>query len=254
MFTTQTTFVGIDPTAGRRPITYAALDSGLRLLALGAGDLNEVIAFVAGLSQALVAVSAPQRPNQGLMNRPEIREQFSPPPRPGRWTNFRVAEFQMRQHRISCPQTPAQEKNCPVWMQVGFALYRRLEGLGFLPFPQPAPKRWIEVYPHACFCVLLGKKPFPKTTLEGRLQRQLVLYEENLHIPDPMRFFEEITRHRLLTGALPYQEVYETRVLDALVSAYVAYLVEKHPERVTFLGDEQEGQVVLPTAELKPRY
>jgi len=254
MFTTQTTFVGIDPTAGRRPITYAALDGNLRLLALGAGDMSEVIAFVAGLSQALVAVSAPQRPNQGLMERPEVRERLSPSPRPGRWINFRVAEYLLRQRRISCPQTASLEKNCPHWMQVGFTLYRRLQGLGFLPYPQQASGQWIEVYPHACFCVLLGQKPFPKTTLEGRLQRQLALYEENLHIPDPMRFFEEITRHRLLSGTLPYHEIYEPRALDALVSAYTAYLVGKFPERVTFLGDDSEGQIALPAAELKRRY
>jgi hypothetical protein len=235
-------------------MTYAVLDHGLRLLSLGTGDLNEVIAFVAGLPQALVAISAPQRPNQGLMDRPEVRERLTPPPRPGRWTNFRLAEYQMRQHRISCPQTAAREKDCPNWMQMGFTLYHRLEGLGFRPYPEESPLQWIEVYPHAGFSVLLGQKPFPKTTLEGRIQRQLVLYDENLNILDPMRFFEEITRHRLLTGRLPYEGIYESRQLDALISAYIAWLTGNHPGRVTFLGDEQEGQVVLPAVELKQRY
>jgi len=43
MLFTQTTFIGIDPTAGQRPFVYAALDSDLRLLALGEGDLDEVL-------------------------------------------------------------------------------------------------------------------------------------------------------------------------------------------------------------------
>ena len=98
-------------------------------------------------------------------DRPEVRQQLSPQPRPGRWTKFRVAEYLMRQHRISCPRTASQEKDCPGWMQVGFAIYRRLEGLGFRPYPEEAPSQWIEVYPHAAFSVLLGQKPFPKTTL-----------------------------------------------------------------------------------------
>jgi len=48
MFFTNTTFMGIDPTAGVRPFTYAALDSDLQLMALGQGDMDEVLAFVAG--------------------------------------------------------------------------------------------------------------------------------------------------------------------------------------------------------------
>lgn len=250
----HTTFVGIDPTSGNRPVTYAALDSNLHLLSLGMEDFNEVMAFVAGLPQALVAVSAPQRPNQGLMDSSEVRQRLSPQPRPGRWMNFRLAEYQMRQHRISCPRTASREKDCPGWMQMGFTLYRRLEGLGFKPYPEESLFQWIEVYPHAAFCALLGQRPFPKTTLEGRIQRQLVLYEENLNIPDPMRFFEEITRHRLLTGTLPYDDIYGPRQLDAVVSAYTAWLTGNYPGRVTFLGDEHEGQVVLPVPELKQRY
>jgi hypothetical protein len=41
-------------------------------------------------------------------------------------------------------------------------------------------------------------RPFPlrKDTLEGSLQRQLVLGMCNLPVPDAMLFFEEITRHR----------------------------------------------------------
>src|SRR5512134_2736928 len=97
MFTAHLTFIGIDPTAGQRPITYAALDSGLRLLALGKGDLNDILAFVGGQSEAVVAVNGPQRPSQGLMDRDDVRSQFSPAPRPGRWGGFRVVEYLLRQ-------------------------------------------------------------------------------------------------------------------------------------------------------------
>lgn len=254
MFASRMTFVGIDPTAGQRPMTYAALDDDLRLLALGKGNLNEVLAFAGGLSQAVVAVSAPQRPNQGVMDRPEVREQLSPPPRPGRWRTFRMAEYQLRQHRISCPRTAASEKDCPVWMQMGFALYRRLEGLGFQAYPEKTDLQWLEVYPYASFCVLLGRAPFPKISLEGRIQRQLILYEEGLRIPDPLHIFDEITRHNLLLGRLPLDELYSTGELDALVAAYSAWLAATHPEGVTILGDPQEGQLVLPVAELKNSY
>lgn len=255
MLFSSTTFIGIDPSAGQRPFAYAALDHELGLLALGQGDIDEVLAFVAGQRAARVGVCAPQRPNQGLMERPGVRENLSPVPRPGRWTNFRVVEYQLRQHNIRIPQTPGEQESCPNWMQMGFNLFRRLEKLDYYPYPQDeAPRQSLEVYPHACFAVLLGHNPFSKHTLEGRLQRQLILHEQRLDIPNPMRIFEEITRHRLLQGVLPLENLYLPEELDALAAAYTAWSAAVQPERVTLLGDAQEGQIVLPVAELKKFY
>jgi predicted RNase H-like nuclease len=42
--------------------------------------------------------------------------------------------------------------------------------------------------------------------------------------------------------------------LDALVAAYTAWLAGMQREQVMFLGDETEGQIVLPVSELKPKY
>jgi hypothetical protein len=255
MFYTHTTYLGIDPTAGGRPFTYAALDHELGLLALGQGNMEEVLAFVAGQRSALVAVCAPRRPNQGLMERPEVRERLSPVPRPGRWRNFRQAEYQLRQLHITVPQTPAEEDDCSGWMRKGFTLYRRLESLDYRPYPQEeATHQCLEVYPHACYAVLLGRTPLPKHTLEGRLQRQLILYEKRLNIPDPMTLFEEITRYRLLQGILPLENLYPPQELDALVAAYTAWLAAEKPDGITLLGDSEEGHLVLPSAELKSHY
>lgn len=256
MFTSShTNFIGIDPTAGLRPFAYAAVDQELRILALGQGNIDEILAFVAGQHQAYVAVCAPRRPNLGMMDQPEVREKLSPQPRPGRWNNFRVAEYQLRQHNISCPKTASREQDCPNWMRTGFTLYQRMEGFGYCPYPtQDASLQCLEVYPYAAFTALLGIKPFPKYTLEGRLQRQLVLHEQDIHVPDPMRFFEEITRHRLLQGILPTQDLYSPAELDALVAAYIAWAAASRSSEVTLLGDPQEGQIALPVKELKRRY
>lgn len=255
MFFTNTTFIGIDPTAGGTPFTYAALDRDRCLLALGQGDMDEVLAFVAGQRGAYVAVSAPRRPNQGLMNQAEVRAQLSPRPRPGRWTNFRIAEFQLRQHNITVPQTPAGEQDCPKWMRMGFALFRRLDSMDYLPYPEEqASLQCLEVYPHACFTVLLERLPFPKHSLEGRLQRQLILYGHKLNIPDPMRVFEEITSHRILQGILPVDELYSPAELDALVSAYTAWQAATNPGQITLLGNPEEGYLVIPVADLRSRY
>lgn len=255
MFFTNTTFVGIDPTAGGTPITYAALGHDKAVLALGHGDLEEVLAFIAGLREAFVAISSPRRPNQGLMQREEVRQQLTPPPRPGRWFNFRMAEYQLRQHNISMPQTTSEENDCPAWIRMGFNLFKRLEGLDYQPYPhENASHQSMEAYPHACYTVLLGRVPFPKHSLEGRIQRQLILYETKLDVPDPMRVFEEITHHRLLQGILPLEDLYTVAELDALVSAYTAWLAANQPDQVTLLGNPEEGHLILPVSELKRRY
>jgi hypothetical protein len=248
------TFIGIDPTAGQRPFSYAALDGDLRMLALGQGDMDDILAFVAGQRQAYVAVSAPTRPNQGLLADPQVRQSLNPPPRPGRWLDFRVAEYQLRQHNISIPQTPAVENESPNWMQMGFKLYRRLEALDYQPYrADEARRQFMEIYPHASFTLLLGVLPFPKHTLEGRIQRQLILHALNINVPDAMLFFEEITRHRLLNGILPTDDLYSAGELDALMAAYTAWLAANQPDKVCLVGDPDEGQIVLP-GELKPRY
>ncbi|MEW6718415.1 MAG: DUF429 domain-containing protein [Chloroflexota bacterium] len=246
----HTTFIGIDPTAGQRPITYAALDADLRLLALGQGDMNEVLAFVGGQRQAFVAISAPQRPNKGLMAKSEVREGLSPKPRPGRYTNCRLAEYLLRQQGIQVYLTPAKAETCPTWKRLSFKLYKRLEDLGYRLYPQDeSALQYMEVYPHGCFVVLLGRRPFHKHTLEGRLQRQLILHEAGLDISDPLRFFEEITRYRLLQGILPLEWLHTPEELDALAAAYTAWLASTKPDEVILLGDPQEGQVVLPVAQ-----
>jgi hypothetical protein len=255
MFSNQVTYIGIDPTAGHKPFSYAALDGARRLLVLAQGTLDEVLAFCGGQRQAVAAVCAPRRPNQRLMEQEEVRQRISPPPKPGRWTGFRIAEYLLRQHHISTYKTPSDEQDCPGWMRMGFQLYKRLEGFGYQPYPAAeAPLQWLEVYPHACYCVLLGQAPLPKNTFEGRIQRQLALVEQKLYVPDPMDLFEEITRHRLLMGILPVSELYSQGELDALVAAYTAWLAATQPNKVSGLGDPAEGVVVLPAAELKRHY
>jgi predicted RNase H-like nuclease len=69
-----------------------------------------------------------------------------------------------------------------------------------------------------------------------------------------MRYFEEITRHRLLQGIMPSENLYSPNELDALIAAYTAWMAAVQPESTVMLGDPQEGQAVLPVAALKRRY
>lgn len=255
MLFNETTFIGIDPTAGLKPIAYAALDQDLRLLALDEGDFDEITAFVGGQKAAFVAVASPRRPNQGLMKRDDIRESLKPVPRPGRWLGYRVAEYQLRQHKIPVMRTCSEEDKCPKWMRIGFEIYRRLKSMGYSEYPSTdQASQILEIYPHGTFSALLRRTPFPKKSLEGRLQRQLILHNQGLDIPDPMRVFEEITRYRILQGTLALEGLYSAPKLDALAASFTAWLAATKPGEVTLLGHPEEGQITLPVPELSPKY
>lgn len=255
MLFSRTTFIGIDPTAGQRPFTYAAIDQDLRLIALAQGSLDEVTAFAGGQRAAIVAVNAPRQPNQNLMKSEAVRAGLNPSPAPGRWQGYRVAEYVLAQHNIHTPRTPSKKEACPNWMQMGFQVYKRLKYFGYELYPaESAECQLLETYPHGAFTALLGKTPFPKRTLEGRLQRQLILHELNVDLPNPMRLFEEITRHRLLNGILALEGLMSTEELDALVGAYTGWYAANQADRVTVLGDRSEGQIFLPAPQLADFY
>ena len=166
-----------------------------------------------------------------------------------------MVEYLMRQHNIYMPQTSAEVEECPRWMQQGFTLFQRMKNLDYRNFPnKDAAHQILEVYPHASFSTLLEILPFPKHSLQGRIQRQLILYRCDLEIPDPMYIFEEITRHRLLQGILPIEDLYQVEELDAMVAAFTAWLAGNEPENISLIGDSLEGEVVLPAAEILSRY
>jgi len=246
-------FVGIDPTSGHKSFTYAALDRGLNLVALGEGEIDDVMAFLGGQESAIVAVNAPSHVNHGLVRKNLEKQSLTPHILRG--VDMRVAEHELRVRGIAVSGTGARESLCPAWVQVGFALYRKLSKMGFKPYPEEgASHQWLETHPHAAFCVLLDESPLQKSTLEGRLQRELILYENGVRIKDPMDFFEEVTRHKLIRGILPMELVRLPEQLDALVAAYTAWMSTEKPNEVTRIGNKQEGLIVLPASPLKEKY
>jgi hypothetical protein len=251
----ESLFIGIDPPSGMSSLTYAALDKDLNLIALGKEDITGVVAFVGGQKAAHVGVNAPRRLNQGLMKKDSIRDQLNPQPKPSRFMGYRVAEYELIQKNIRIPKTPDKVSMCPGWMKNGFLLYKRLEELGFKDFPAEDHKMQVlEVYPHAAYSTLLKKIPFLKKTLEGRLQRQLLLHSLSIDVPDPMRLFEEITRYKIMQGDLSLDDLYSVEELEAIIAAYLAWLAAKDPEEILLVGKRKEGQIVIPVKDLKPKY
>lgn len=253
MFFSDSVFVGIDPTSSQKSYTFAALDKGLNLVALSDGELDDIVAFLGGQQSAVVAVNAPSGVNRGVVREKLKKAMLTP--HQIRAAEYRLAEYELRERGITVTGTPANQALSPGWMQAGFVLYRKLNKMGFAKYPAgDAPHQVLETHPHACFCVLAGDVPLPKLSLEGKLQRQLILYERGVRISDPMEFFEEITRFRVMKGAWALELLYLPEQLDALVAAYTAWLASNKPDEVSFIGDQKEGLILLPGPNLKEKY
>ena len=239
----KTTFVGVDLSGGHNPFTFAAFDQDRQLITLAGGEVENLLALLGDHPVALVAVNAPPNPNHGLV-RQSLEKQT-----PGhlRGADLRLAEHELRQRGIHVSATPARETFCPAWLQLGFSLHWELAKMGFKPYPtKDAARQVMETHPHAALYALAGGQPLPKSTLEGRLQRQAILFDKGLRIEDPTEFFEEITRHKLMRGILPMELVYTPEELDALIAAYIAYLAGTEPAALAAFGDKNEGQIYLP--------
>jgi hypothetical protein len=246
----HTTCIGIDIAPSRRPFSYAALGSDKRLLAMGQCQILEMLAFISGQQQALIALNAPFRPNQGLMQQDEVRAAFAPRPTGSHWTDLRVAEYQLHAAGITVPHTPAREKDCHGWQRHGFTLAQNFSGYGFQQYAstEDAPLQMLETQTDAIFHLLTGHAPAEDRLLEGRLQRQMLLHEHDMPVTDPMDLFEEITRFRLLKGELAINNVLSTGELNALMAAWLAWLAVNEPGKVQKFGTAEEGEIYLPLA------
>ncbi len=244
--------VGVDTTSGHT-LTYAALDRDLKPLVLSEGEIEELTGFLAGQKTAFVAVNSPSHLSTGLVRQQMRRER--PGARVLRGAEIRLAEHELRQRGIAVSATPSNATLSPPWVQLGLSLYATLAEQGFQPFPcEDAEHQFLETHPHAVFTVLLGCLPLPKPTLEGRLQRALVLFERGVRIRDPMTFLEEITRHRLLHGVLPTELLPLPQQLDALAAAYTAWVASHKPEEIVSVGADPEGSISLPVPTLQDHY
>jgi hypothetical protein len=109
---------------------------------------------------------------------------------------------------------------------------------GFKPYSGKNDlKQLIVTNAQDCFRALIGQKALPRRTLEGRLQRSAVLYEQGLQITDPIEVFEEITRYKLMQGILPLENIYSSKELDVLMAAYLAWMAVNRPGQVVLKAE-----------------
>ncbi len=252
MISAKPLYLGIDLT-GRKPV-YAVLDHERRPVQAAGAPVEDLLAYIETQPALVVAVNAPARPNLGLLARPDFRARMDIPARLAHLADLRLADYLLRSLQVPAPAVPRLVDAAPAWMQRGYAFHKGLGKLGCKPYPaENAERQVLETNPQAVFTALLGHAPLARHSLEGRIQRQLLLHEEGLGLLDPMDFFEEITRRKLLLGLLPLDKIYHPAHLDALAAAFTAWLAAERPDEVTLLGDGKEGRLVVPAGLLKEK-
>lgn len=252
------TFIGIDLRAVRRSYTYAALDGNQTLIAFGQGRLDDIFSFISGRQTAICAINSPLTTCPTENSQPDFTQEalFPIEQRKGRKQSQRQAEHDLQLKGIIVPKAPStlEMKSSPGWVRRGFQFIQLLEQVGFKVWPTEGTSRqFLEVQAEAAFWNWLGAQPLSEETLEGRIQRQLILAEMDIDVPDPMNFFEEVTRYKLLRGLLPMNGIYSPQELNAIMCAITALLLVKNPQQVATFGSRSDGIIYLPIHEVNTR-
>ena len=224
---TRCNYVGIAYCGGQKPLAVACLDTRQKVQALSIGRMKDVHAFCAGLGEAWVTCGLP-------LWRPAGGDQ-------------RPVETELLARSLASFQTAAEPQSHHPEGRFGEDLLKIFQELDYSrDLESDSPRVLVESHPLAAYQNMLGLRPFDAHTLEGRLQRQLLLYERSMPIPDPMDFFEEVTRHKMLHGILPTGDIYSPAELDALVLAHTGWLAANQPQNILILGETSSGQILLP--------
>lgn len=241
-------YIGIDLKKGEKSISYAALDRDLEPVTLSQGSYNTLISYLAGQQTAVLGINGPAKPNLEILTNAERRSQFLIEMGKGRPGNMRVAEYELKRHHLPAYQTPHEESSAPGWMKTSFKLYSYLQKLNYKNYSPGLDYalQLMEVLPEVGFRAWADGDLLPKSSFYGKMQRQLILYDRGINLPDPMEFFEEITRFKIRQGILPNKALMSSGTLSALGAAYMAWQTQHEPEQIALVGLAQEGQIAVP--------
>jgi hypothetical protein len=246
-------FAGIDLSTSRRGLTVALLSPRLDVLSLKVQSPDETVGELAARTEIVIVVNGPLHPCAAIE---ESDPPAMDPPRKSLERHMRAADGELSRRGIPFRRLPALESDAPAWMRCGFGLARQLAARGFAEGKDACaePRVLLESQPAACAAVLLGRLPYPRDALEGRIQRQLVLLRERVALTDPMDALEELTAHHILSGRMELKGILGAGELDALLAAFTAWRAHTHPDSVAWLGDDADGWMCLPVKELLEKY
>jgi len=244
-------YCGIDVAARPEGQQLCVLaEDGDRLVAsfYEAGTVAAVARTVLGFgADAVAAIDAPSGHRLDLLAAGSpMRARLGLPE--GRYERSRVCDALLFRRRLPLYPVPAAgqaPQRWEAWIEVGFDLFDALAPLGLHRPPAHALQgsvepgaarhgRLAETYPDAVFCALLGHRPPPKRTPGGLQQRIAALRDRGIHDED---------------GGLWHRTLDE---LDACAAAYAARAL--HRGGGCWVGDPEEGVIVLPVPALADRY
>ena len=230
-----------------------APEGGVELVATfyAPGTVEQVARTIEGFGrgEAVVAIDAPSGPRLDLLAAGRAAACALGLP-DGRYERMRVCDALLFRRGLPLYPVPAAGQAPTAWEQwmgVGFALFAALGGAR--PATGPPRRRQArgpvgaaalrfgrvcETYPDAIFCALLGHRPSPKRTPWGLQQRIAALRLKGVVDED---------------GGLWHRTLDE---LDACAAAYAAYALAAGLGH--WVGEPEEGVIVLPVAELRDRY
>ncbi len=238
------TYLGIDVQAIQKPYFYYALNDSLEILACGHGRLGDVLAYLAGQSSALVAVNGPiyLDRSEGTVVQGGLfdKEQSNP------GANHRTGDAALTARGFPSIPNLHEGKKLQLWVERSLELTAGIRQLGYEESNFGKPRVFFETQSDAAYWMATGSLPYDSRSLEGRLQRQLLLFEFGFDVKDPMSFLEEFTRYRLRTSQIPMNQIMPAHELRALISAATAWLADRRPESVDHLGDVSMGEIILP--------
>ena len=208
------------------------------------GKTAAVVRTVARLSPAAVGIDAPSGPCRRLLG-PDSEARRALGLEPGSYLRARVCDALLMRRRLPLYQVPAEGETVQPWMEAGFELFEAVaETTGLTLYRPPAPPPYegptapssghvFETYPDAAFCALLGHRPPKKTTAQGLAARVAAIADQGATDQSGLE-------HR------------STDELDACVAALTAHRLATGG--AGWVGDRDEGVIVLPVRELKPSY
>lgn len=246
-------YMGVDLNAPRGSFGYTLIGRNQRILSRGCMKLEKWDAFLQSQSVQIICLTSPVSLNTGQMRRPDFRQSLNPVPPGSRYQNLRTSEYEILSRGLPVSRTPADFDACSPSVQRSLRFTSALAVCGYNSAADGENGRQLlEIPPEAWFQQLLGYKLLPASSLEGRIQRQLVLQSLNLNVPDAMEFFEEVTRHKLLFGQLPENIVLPLPVLYSIAAAYTAWASVHAPGLICCFGCSDEGYLHLPIPKKAP--
>ncbi len=235
-------YVGVEVNPSGRKFTWAALNNRKELLTYQKTPLDRLLIFCKNIPRVTIGIETPAvRCRNGKPALPGLEYAGHP----NGWTLPAWQEALLAKNIQ--PPAGGSQPGSPYLQSPGLVeFYRQVFALEHITLTQ--------VNGYVSLCCLLGQLPLPKASLEGKIQRQLILVEQGLNLPDPMSYFEELTRFKILHGMLPEKIILPLAYLNVILAAYTVW--KEHNEAVDTLqiGNPPDAAIVIPVPALRDRY